>query len=332
MLQCESSWTWWELLMKFFHDCNIAVTQIGCCESKLTPKWFSFCERMPVEAQACSNLLIFMLQQSATRVSQLKTVARLRRRRRRKSATLWGMIKGWKSITLTLQIQNNSAVFCATESFKIVATSCHLLSGMKLIYLCIPPHHSCVLLCMATLFVWYNGKVLHTWHYNWLAGVCFLNNNPPPARALRNVITINLNDQSWGGLHVRHDAIPNVVTNTTTQMCSTQSLDDTVWQVASLSEILIDEWWPSMPSCIWYLVLDQFMSGLIRCEDLGGDTWWQSCDSTWPDKRRQYLKYQQSSNSHFFSPHIYVLHIINTLWYNIYLLKTKKPSTIQFLG
>lgn len=208
MLQCESSWTWWELLMKFFHDCNIAVTQIGCCESKLTPKWFSFCERMPVEAQACSNLLIFMLQQSATRVSQLKTVARLRRRRRRKSATLWGMMEGWKSITLTLQIQNNSAVFWAAESFKIVATSCHLLSGMKLIYLCIPPHHSCVLLCMATLFVWYNGKVLHTWHYNWLAGVCFLNNNPPPARALRNVITINLNgaDQSWGGVHVRHDA------------------------------------------------------------------------------------------------------------------------------
>lgn len=119
---------------------------------------------------------------------------------------------------------------------------------MKLIYLCIPPHHSCDLLCMATLFVWYNGKVLHTWHYNWLvthAGVCFLNNNPPPARALRNVITINLNraDQSWGGGSTS-DAIPN-----DTQMRSTQSVDDTVWQVASMSEVLIDQWSPSMLSC-----------------------------------------------------------------------------------
>lgn len=51
------------------------------------------------------------------------------------------------------------------------------------------------LVCMATLFVWCNGKVLHTWHYNRLvahAGVCCLNNNPRPARALRNVITVNL--------------------------------------------------------------------------------------------------------------------------------------------
>lgn len=124
MLQCENSWTWWELLMKFFHDCDIAVTRIGCCESKLTPKWFSFCERMSVEAQTCSNLLIFMLQQSTTRMSQLKTVARFGRRR--KSATLWGMMKGWKSITLTLQIQNHCCVLCG----RIIWKRCNLLSSI----------------------------------------------------------------------------------------------------------------------------------------------------------------------------------------------------------
>lgn len=181
-----------------------------------------------------------------------------------------------------------TAVFCVAESFKSVATSCHLLSGMKLLYWCIPPHHSCVLLCMATLFVWYNGKVLHTWHYNWLvthAGVCFLNNNPPPARALRNVITINLNgaDQSWSG------PTPSPMLSPTQWHTDVQH---PVWMMlfdrsrAWVKSSLISD----HHQCV-HLVLDPFMSGWIRCEDLGGDSWWQSFDSTWLNKRRQYLKY-----------------------------------------
>lgn len=69
----------------------------GLLQVKVDSKMILFLWKDVGGGEACSNLLIFMLQQSATHVSQLKTVARLRRRR--KSETLWGMMKGWKSVT-----------------------------------------------------------------------------------------------------------------------------------------------------------------------------------------------------------------------------------------
>lgn len=46
-------------------------------------------------AAACSNLLMFMLQQSTTCMSQLKTG----RVKEEEEETLWGMMGGWESIT-----------------------------------------------------------------------------------------------------------------------------------------------------------------------------------------------------------------------------------------
>lgn len=168
---------------------------------------------------------------------------------------------------------------------------------MKLIYLCIPPHHSCDLLCMATLFVWYNGKVLHTWHYNWLvthAGVCFLNNNPPPARALRNVITINLNraDQSWGGGAPRPTPSPML---SPTQWHTDAQHPECGWYCLTGRE---HEWSPHwsvitinavVPSCIWFWTsLCRVKSGARTLVETHGDN-----HVTQPDriKARQYLKY-----------------------------------------
>lgn len=172
---------------------------------------------------------------------------------------------------------------------------------------------------MATLFVWYNGKVLHTWHYNWLvthAGVCFLNNNPPPARALRNVITINLKggDQScgWGvgggtGRQARRPT-PSPMLSPTQWHTDVQHSEFGWYCLTGREHEWNPHWSVITINAVVHVVLDQFMSGWIRCEDLGGDSWWQSCDLTWRDKSKTVFKILAVIRHSLFSKYLCTSH------------------------
>lgn len=148
-----------------------------------------------------------------------------------------------------------AALVCAQNHLKPFSP---ILSVMKLYSGSVSSaSHLQNLVCMATLFVWYNGKVLHTWHYNRLvthAGVCFLNNNPRPARALRNVITVNLTGADHPG-----DKCASLVNRTPiptlppTERHSRMSLD---W---NLRYVCANDWIPHSSVLVLHTLLVQLL-------------------------------------------------------------------------
>lgn len=130
-----------------------------------------------------------------------KTATRLRRR---KTVAPWGWwmdgrASHWSWIQKNKGAEGiQAAVLCAQNHFKSFS---HLLSEMKLIWFCIPPRHLRDSAWQHCLFGTMEKCCMHDITIILLrtAGVCFLNNNPHPARALRNVITVNLSGTDHPG-------------------------------------------------------------------------------------------------------------------------------------